>query len=118
MPVRAILEQLDRVAGFRVLREHEHGCVRVLGPDLLRRSEAFVGVRRGHPNVDKRDVRLVGPDLEQQVGGGAAAAHDLEALVLEQARDPLTQQHRVVSDDDAGRVRRSGVLQAVAAVDV
>ena len=67
-------------------------------------SEALVGVRRRHSYVDKRDVGLIRPDLEQQIGGGAAPAHDLETVVLQQARDSLAQQHRVVSDDDASAV--------------
>ena len=44
---------------------------------------------------------LVRADLQQQILGGAALADDLESRVLEQPRDPLAQEHRVVGKDDA-----------------
>ena len=51
------LEQLERVAGLDVLREHEHADSRVALADLLRGAEPLVGVGRRHPDVDDRDVR-------------------------------------------------------------
>ena len=100
---RAPLEQLERVAGLDVRREHEHAHVRVALADLLRGAEPFVGVRRRHADVDDRDVRLVAPDLQQQVVCGARLPGDLEARVLEELRDPLAEKHRVVCDHHAHR---------------
>ena len=66
-----------------------------------RRAQPLVGVRRRHADVDDRDVGLVGADLAQQVLGVAGLGDDLEARLLEQARDALAQQHAVVGEDDA-----------------
>ena len=41
--------------------------------------------------------------LQQQVVRVARAADDLEALVLEQLREPLAEQHRVLGDHDRAR---------------
>ena len=76
----------------------------VLGADLVRGAQALVGVRRRHAHVDDGDVGLVGADLAQQVLGVAGLAGDLEARLLEQARETLAQQHGVVGDHDAERV--------------
>ena len=44
---------------------------------------------------------LVRADFQQQILCGAALTDDLESRVLEQPRDPLAQEHRVVGEDDA-----------------
>src|SRR5947199_260520 len=67
--------------------------------DLLGRDEPFVRVRRRHADVDDGDVGRVGTDLQQQLVGVTRLAHDLEAGILEQARDALPQQHRVAGVD-------------------
>ena len=53
----ALGEELERVGGLEVLREHEHAGLRVLLADLRRRPQALVGLRRRHADVDDRDVR-------------------------------------------------------------
>src|SRR5438105_7583225 len=73
----------------------------MLLPDLLRDAKALVGVRRRHLDVDDRDVGLVRADLQQQIVSRAALTDDLEPRLLEQARDALAEQHRVVGEDDA-----------------
>ena len=73
----------------------------LLGADPVRRAQALVGVRRRHPDVDDRDVGLVGADLAHQVLGVAGLAHDLEARFLEQAAQALAQEDGVVGDHDA-----------------
>ena len=67
----------------------------------MRGAQALVGVGRRHPDVDDRDVGLVGADLAQQVLGVAGLAGDLEARLLEQAGEALAQEDGVVGDDDA-----------------
>ena len=65
----AAREELGRVAGLDVLREHEHAGVGVALADLARRAQALVGVRRRHLDVDDRDVGPVQPDVAEQVLG-------------------------------------------------
>ena len=67
----------------------------------MRGAQALVGVRRRHADVDDRDVGLVGAHLAQQLVGVAGLADDVEARVLEQARDARAQQHRVLGEDYA-----------------
>ena len=44
-------------------------------------------------------------DVAQQVLGGARLRDDLEARLVEQARDPLAEEHRVVGEHDPDRSR-------------
>jgi hypothetical protein len=76
----------------------------VVGADLVRRTQALIGVGRRHPDVDDGDVGAVRADLAQQVLGVPGLAGDLEAGLLEQAREALAQQHGVISEHDADRV--------------
>src|SRR6266511_2980355 len=89
-------QELHRVAGFDVLREHEHTRPGVLLADLLRGLQSLVRVRRRHADVDDRDVRPVRAHLEQELLAVARLTDDLEASLLEQPRDPLAQEHRVL----------------------
>src|SRR5262249_58963855 len=80
---------------------------------LLWRPQTFAGRGRRHADVDERDVRLVHPDVTQEVFRRAALRDDLEPGVLEQPRDPLAQQHGIVCEDyahaaeaSAGRAER------------
>src|SRR5262245_59751065 len=72
--------------------------------NLLRGDEALVGVVRRHADVDDRDVGFVAANLEQQVVGRRGLADDLEPRSLEQARDALAHQDRVLGDDDPQRL--------------
>src|SRR5262245_14662351 len=96
-----VREQLHRVVRLDVLGQDEDADLRMLLANRLRRGEALVGVARGHPDVDDRHVGVVAANLEQQVVRGRRLADDLEAGLLEDARDPLPQQHGVFGDDDA-----------------
>ena len=102
-------EQVERVGLLHVLGEHEHRGARVLRADRARRAQALVGVGRRHADVDDRHVGLVGADLAQQVLPVAGLAGDLEAGLLEQAREPLAQQDGVVGDNDADGVAHTGI---------
>jgi hypothetical protein len=96
----AVADQVDRVALLRVLAEHEHADLGVLGADLERRPQPVVGVVGRHLDVDDRDVGRVGGDLPQQVRRVAGLGHDLEPGVLKQPHDTLAQQRLVLTDDD------------------
>ena len=94
----AVREQLERVPLLDVLRQHEHAGLRLPLADRGGGAQALVGVGRRHADVDDGDVGLVRRDLAQQVLGVARLADDLDAGLLEQPRDALAQQHRVVGD--------------------
>jgi hypothetical protein len=70
-PLGARLEQRHRIAGLDVLGEQEDPDAGVRLPDLLRRAEPFVRVRRRHPDVDDGDVGLVHRDVTEEVVGRA-----------------------------------------------
>ena len=58
-------------------------------------------MRGGHPDVHDRNVRAVGANLQHQLLGVAGLAGDLEARLLEQPRDALAQEHRVIRQNNA-----------------
>ena len=97
-PVRAVGEQLDGVGVRDVLGEDEHAGVGVLGADLAGRPDPLVGLGRRHANVDDRDVGVVAAHLEHQLVGVPCLPDDLDLRLLEQPREPLAQQRRVVGD--------------------
>ena len=94
-------EQVDRVVLLDVLRENQDPGLRQLLADRRRGAQAVVGVVRGHPDVDDRDVGLVGADLAEQVLGVGRLADDLDPGLVEEAGDPLPQQDRVLADHDS-----------------
>ena len=57
MRLGVLLEQWHRVARLEVLGQDEHAAAGEVGADLVRRDQPFVGVGRGHPDVDDRHVR-------------------------------------------------------------
>jgi hypothetical protein len=73
----------------------------VLGPDTAGGAQALVRVGRRHANVDHRDVGLMRADLAEQILAVAGLAGDLEARLLQQPRDSLAQQHRILGDHHA-----------------
>ena len=105
-------QQVDRVVLLDVLREDEDPGLRQLLADRRRRPQAVVGVVGGHPDVDDRDVGLVGAHLAQQVLGVGRLADDLDPGLVEQARDPLPQQHRVLADHDSHGITALSLVPA------
>ena len=96
--LRVLAEQFHRVGRLDVLREDEHTRLGPALANLLRGAQALVRLRRRHPDVDQGDVGLVHADVPQEILGCAALSNDLEAGVLEQAGDPLTEQDGVVRE--------------------
>ena len=79
--------------------EHQDAGLRMLVADPQRGAQAVVGVGRRHADVDHRDVRLVRPDLADEVVRVPRLAHDVEAMIAEEPGDSLAQQDRVLRDD-------------------
>ena len=90
------LEQPERVLRLDVLGEDEHADGGMPFAQLLRGGEAFVGVRRRHPNVDDRDVRVGRGDRREQLIGVARLGDDVEALPAQQLGKPFAQEDRVL----------------------
>jgi hypothetical protein len=68
----------------------------VLGTDSLSGTEALVGVRRRHPDIDDRDIGLVLADRGQERGSLPCLGDDLDPGLAEQAGEPFTEQDGVV----------------------
>lgn len=102
--LRALGQQLQRILGVVMLREHHDAEVGVLGPQLEGQVDPLGGVGRGHPDVEQHDVGAVHlPQLTQgrRVTGGA---QDLQAADLLQDRPrALANEVVVVADEDARR---------------
>jgi hypothetical protein len=89
-------EQLERVAGVDVLGEDQDSDRRPSLADDLGSAQSFVGVRRWHPDVDDRHVRLGAlHQLEQSLAVGSEP-HDLESGFREKAGEAFTEDHGVV----------------------
>jgi hypothetical protein len=69
-------------------------------PDFLSGTEALVGVRRRHPDVDDRDVGVVARDLEDEVVGARCLRDDVDTGVAEQGRESVADEQAVVGDHD------------------
>ena len=109
-PRRVLLDQAHRVADVEVLRQHEDAGRRVLGTDPLRRDQALVGVRRRHLDVDHRHIGLGELDAAHQLRRVAHTAGDRHPGTLEQARQPVAQEHRVVGDDHLQPVVHTAII--------
>ena len=100
----AVDQQLEGVVLLDVLRQHHHPDPGMLRADALGRLDAFVGVRRGHPDVGQHGVRrglLHRLDQRRRVG---RHRHHLDLLDLGQERGkPFTDQEVVIGDDEAQR---------------
>src|SRR3954469_7145840 len=68
--------------------------------NLARGAKPLVGVRWRHPDVDDGQVGAELAHTPQQRIGVVDLGDDLDAVVAEQPRDPLTDQRRVVGDHD------------------
>ena len=55
------------------------------------------------------DVRAMREPFSEQVVGIACLGHDVEARVDEKARDPLAQQHVVLTDYDSKRLGHGSI---------
>ena len=100
---RVLADQLERVVGLDVLRQHEHADVGMRLADLDRRAQSVVGVGRRHADVDDRDVRAMRADLAEELVGITGLRYHVEALGLEHADHATAQQDVIVGDHQAQR---------------
>ena len=86
----AVLDQPEREPRIDVLRQDEDAdCRTMLGADRLGGSEALIGVRRRHADVDDHDVWLQLADGLEERLAVADLRDDLEPGLDEQAGDAL-----------------------------
>ena len=91
-------EQLHRQTQLDVLREHENAHGGMARPDLEGGAHPLVVVSRRQPDVDDGDIGRVAPHLQQQILGRLAAADHLQAVLGQQALQPLPQEDAVLGD--------------------
>src|SRR5262249_14714374 len=97
---RIVRQQLEGVAGADELRQDEHAEPRVARPQVTRRAQALVRVRRRHADVHDCDVGVLVRDLAEQLLGVAGLADDVEAGLGEQPGDAFAEQQGIVGDHD------------------
>ena len=103
-PVRARVEERERVARLRVLAEHDDAHLRVLFPELGGEADALVRVRGRHPDVGQDDVGRRALDRVAQLVEVARHLDQLDVLdVAEDADDPLAGEEAVLGGDNADR---------------
>ena len=93
-----------------VSRQHEDSRLRKLLADGAGGVEPLSLLRRRHPDVDHRQVRLVLADQRKELLGIAGLTHHLEPRPLEQAREALPEQDVVIGERDARSRHRDDYL--------
>jgi hypothetical protein len=104
------------VSDLDVLGEDQDPDLGVAASDLGRGAEPLVGVGRGHPDVDYRDVRPVSPDLPQQVVDAVGYGDDVDPGLAEQRGKPVANQQAVVGYQDPHGITAVTVVPAPAVV--
>ena len=100
-PAGAVREQLRRVLPLDVLAQHEDRRTGHEPAGLDRRPEALVPLARRHPDVHDGHVRAVFDDRGDERRAIADLRDNRAAGFLDQARDALADERRVLGDDDA-----------------
>jgi len=78
----------------------------VVGPDLFRGADAFVGPRRRHPDVGQDGVGCELLDGGEELVEGSGGPDDVHvARVGEQGDRPLSNQVVILREDDAQHAR-------------
>ena len=97
--------------------KHDDRGLRKLGADHAGCLEPFPRMRRRHPDVDDRELGSMLANELEQLAGVTTPTDDGEAGPLEEAGNPLAQQHVVVRNDNPSRglghaVKYGGALRA------
>jgi hypothetical protein len=94
-------DEPDRPGRLNVLREHEHPHAGVGVPNPPSRADSLVLERRGHSNVDHREIGLVLADRGPKAVGVLRSRHHLVPGVFEKPAEALSQQDLVLGDHDS-----------------
>lgn len=111
--MRVLLEQAKRKRRIQVLRDDEHAHFGVQLVDPAGRDDAFVGVRRWHPDVDHCTIGLVQSDAPHEPLQVDRLGEHFDTGVGENLHDPAPGQHHVFGDNNAHRsslTRRAALL--------
>src|ERR1035437_808011 len=92
-------EQVDRVCRLDLLREHQHCLSREPRAQLDRGTQTLEHEGRRHANVRHHKIRVKVRDHVLQLVRSSGLTHDIEALLLDQARDPLAHEYGVVREE-------------------
>ena len=96
-------EEFAGVVLLHVLRQHEDRGRRRTPADLDCRAQTFVGVGGRHSDVDDTEIGLVfGDGVEECIAVTDRGDH-VEARVVEQSDDAVTEEHGVVGHDRSER---------------
>src|SRR4249919_904010 len=98
---RRLSKEARRDTDLHVLGQNQNPHPGIATADFLGRAQTFVRVRRGHPDVDDRHIRLRIGDYGQEVVGAAGLGDDVDAGVAEQGREAVADQQVVVGNYDA-----------------
>src|SRR5581483_1529402 len=98
--VAAPLEKLRGVALLDVLRDHEDRDLGKTASHLERSAKALVAERRRQPDVDDRDVRLLGDHLVHEPVAVGDGGDDVEAVVAQKPREAVAKEREVLRDHD------------------
>ena len=109
-PAPGAAEQIGRITGLKVMREHQHPGLGMVAADGDRRAQSLVGVAGRHPHVYHRGVRTVLGHGSQQVVGVADGADHLMVTSARISARPA----RTMAESSATTIRiaapvRSGV---------
>ena len=83
-PLRGLRQQPQGDADLDVLGEEHDPHVRMAPPQLVRGLDPLLGLRRGHADVDDREIGPVLVDRGEQLLGRRRLGDDLDALVADE----------------------------------
>src|SRR4051794_31732517 len=91
-------QQLHRIPRLHVLAQHQHPHLRIPLTDPLRRTQPLIRMRRRHPDIHDRHIRLRKPHPPHQILRIINLANYLKPRIHQQPRHTLPQQHRIIRE--------------------
>src|SRR3954453_4074880 len=89
-------QQLHRIPRLHVLAQHQHPHLRIPLTDPLRRTQPLIRMRRRHPDIHDRHIRLGKPPPPHQILRIINLPNHLKPRIHQQPRHTLPQQHRII----------------------